>query len=109
MRPVFYASFYECNDETVCDSIESYVLDKYDFACNILKKKVQKRRLDDLTALLEKPSEPDEVPVLEPIIVKKIISKKFVSLVCGCSKLYQLPVSVNTLECPCGAKFGFCV
>jgi len=107
LTPTFYASFYECNDETVCDSIESYILDKYDFACNILKKKVQKRRLEDLTALLEKPSETKEAPILEPIIVKKIISKKYVSLVCGCSKHYELPVSVSSLECPCGAKFGF--
>jgi hypothetical protein len=107
LTPTFYASFYECNDETVCDSIESYILDKYDFACNILKKKVQKRRLEDLTALLEKPSETKEAPILEPIIVKKIISKKYVSLVCGCSKHYELPVSVSSLDCPCGAKFGF--
>jgi hypothetical protein len=106
LKPTFYASFYDCNDELVCDSIESYILDKYDFACNIAKKKIQKRRLDDLVKLMESPLVDEKHP-LEPMIVKKTVIKKFVNLVCGCNKQYQLPVSVSSLACPCGAKFGF--
>ena len=146
MQHTLYVSYYDCDNAKECDRIETLILQKYDFACNVSKKNIQKRRLEDIIALVkplegrqiraiamglpvpaaelpvpaaelpvpaaELPVPAAELPVPataeKPLYKKKTIVKKpSLTVSCGCSNNYTVPLSIKSIKCNCGTEFTF--
>ena len=125
MQHTLYVSYYDCDNAKECDRIETLILQKYDFACNVSKKNIQKRRLEDIIALVKPlegrqiraiamglPVPAAELPVPataeKPLYKKKTIVKKpSLTVSCGCSNNYTVPLSIKSIKCNCGTEFTF--
>jgi len=124
----YYASYFQCDDRVRCNQIETNILQNFDFACNIDKKKLRVLRIEDIVSLYdvdkESVSEPFVEPVLEPLlnpivepvlepatkkrkVIKVVNTNSNVTIVCGCGLKYSEPKNIKHHECPCGAKRDF--